>query len=110
MNKVKKCRNASLRLFDRFVMWLKRRTCRHSFALEALKLTDIPEPVKPEVNDYAGWTRYWDEYYSGDWVTKRVRWPCAKCGKVFYDHCGLDISPEHGPMFRQQPLETTKAT
>lgn len=22
---------------------------------------------------------------------KRIKWPCAKCGKIFYAHCGVDI-------------------
>lgn len=29
---------------------------------------------------------------------RRVQWPCQKCGKVFFAHCGLDISPKHGPI------------
>jgi hypothetical protein len=29
---------------------------------------------------------------------RRVSWPCMKCGKVFFAHCGLDISPRHGPI------------
>lgn len=28
----------------------------------------------------------------------RVRWSCCKCGRVFNAHCGLDISPQHGPI------------
>ena len=29
---------------------------------------------------------------------RRVKWACRKCGKVFFGHCGLDISPKHGPI------------
>jgi hypothetical protein len=30
--------------------------------------------------------------YDGDHIRKRVSCPCSKCGKVFYAHCGLDIT------------------
>jgi hypothetical protein len=54
--------------------WIRRRTCRHEFRLDALRITGSTVP------------------------TERVSWPCAKCGRVFVAHCGLDISPEHGPI------------
>lgn len=28
----------------------------------------------------------------------RILWPCAHCGTVFSAHCGLDITPRHGPI------------
>lgn len=31
----------------------------------------------------------------------RVEWACTDCGKVFSAHCGLDIAPRHGFMFRR---------
>lgn len=58
--------------------FLKKKFCRHKFAMEDLKR------VNP---DSAG--------------TDRVQWPCDKCGKVFNAHCGLDISPSNGPAFRR---------
>ncbi len=61
--------------------WLRRRFCSHSFAIEDLEMVN---------RDSDG--------------ADRVAWPCAKCGKVFRAHCGLDISPEHGPTFRREPL------
>lgn len=73
--------------------------CRHQFRLDDLKKTGIPEPEKPpngsSVDD---WNKYHRDCYEGDHHTKRVVWPCAKCGKVFYAHCGLDISPKYGPI------------
>lgn len=59
----------------RFKQW----RCRHEFALEDLRM------VNPD----------------GD--KDRVGWPCAKCGKTFEAHCGLDISPSNGPTFRRNP-------
>ena len=87
----------------RFVMWLNQRLCPHQFALEDLEKTGIPEPATPIGNDYTEWLRYHETLMDSDWHMKRVRWPCAKCGKVFYAHCGLDISPAHGPAFRRKP-------
>lgn len=63
------------RLFRR----TKRRFCSHRFALEDLRM------VNPD----------------GD--LDRVAWPCAECGETFTAHCGLDISPKHGPTFRHGP-------
>lgn len=91
------------RQLEQLVMWLRRRFCRHTFALDDLSLTGIPEPEKPANQfDRKAWDRYWHEYWYGDWNKKRVRWPCSKCGKVFYAHCGLYVSPHHGPMFRRE--------
>ena len=33
----------------------------------------------------------------------RIAWACDKCGRVFRAHCGLSISPRHGPVFRREP-------
>jgi ribosomal protein S27AE len=59
--------------------------------LRDLEATGIPEPENIESMSVP-------EIYESDHFKKRVRWPCAKCGKVFYAHCGLYISPEHGPV------------
>ena len=86
------------------VMWLKQHFCRHSFAIEDLTLTGIPAPQKPAAGSgYAEWENYYKILYTGEHHTKRVRWPCAKCGKVFFAHCGLDISPAHGLTLRRDP-------
>jgi hypothetical protein len=63
-----------------------------------LKKTGIPEPPEPTKNDYNEWNKWYETIYSfkHESHTKRVVWPCSKCGKVFYAHCGLDISPKHG--------------
>jgi hypothetical protein len=64
-----------------WVQKLKRRFCSHSFAIEDLEMVN---------RDSDG--------------ADRVAWPCSKCSKVFRAHCGLDISPTHGPTFRREPL------
>ena len=71
-------RRAFKRLLDRFVMRLTQQVCSHEFAIEDLK----------KINDG---------------VEPRVKWPCYKCKKIFYAHCGLDISPKFGKTFRRQP-------
>ena len=58
---------------------LKQRFCSHRFAMEDLTMVNRDS----EGND-------------------RVSWACDKCGKVFRAQCGLDISPEHGPIFRRK--------
>ena len=91
--------------FARLFTWLKRETCHHKFAIEDLNKTGIPEPEQPENKyDRKAWEEYWHQLWFGDWTRKRVMWPCAKCGKIFYAHCGLDISPKHGPMFRRKSI------
>lgn len=62
----------------RLLLMLKQRMCSHSFALHELKM------VNPEGAD------------------DRVAWPCEKCRKEFRAHCGLDISPKHGPTFQRE--------
>jgi len=90
------------RPFDVFVMWLKQRLCHHRFALEDLEKTGIPAPKEPEkLASFEEWSEYWREYYDGDWNTKRIKWPCDKCGKTFYAHCGLDVPHASGVIFRR---------
>jgi len=79
----------------KFLAWLHAKLCSHEFRLTDLDRTGLPEPAKP---DYLCSFEACQEYYYGDWHKKRVGWPCAKCGSVFYAHCGLDISPKHGPI------------
>ena len=79
-----------------------KRKCKHEFALDDLRRTGIPEPEKPHGNDYKEWCEYFGKRYDHDSVTKRVAWPCAKCGEVFYAHCGLDIY-KHGTPQRRVP-------
>ena len=86
---------------DRLLEWFRQRRCRHEFAIEDLHKTGIPELEKPTSKDYGDWLRYYAEIDKHDSYTKRVYWPCAKCEKMFYAHCGLDISPRHGPMIRR---------
>jgi hypothetical protein len=54
--------------------WRFVRFCDHAFNLAALKKNPS---ARADESD-------------------RVIWPCAKCGRVFTAHCGLDISPKHG--------------
>jgi hypothetical protein len=78
-------------------MWFKQFFCRHIFLLRDLEKTNIPELPKPTSNDYKDWYNYINKSLLHDSHTKRVKWPCMKCGKVFYAHCGLEISPDNGP-------------
>lgn len=80
------------------IQWLKRTVCSHEFALEDLRNTGIPALVKPTSKDYAEWSHYLSNLTTHESHTRRVSWPCQKCGKVFYAHCGLDIAPSHGPI------------
>lgn len=58
--------------FEAIVRRLKQLFCKHEFYLRDLKTTGI--------ND----------------TDKRVSWKCYKCNKIYYAHCGLDITPKHG--------------
>ena len=82
-------------------IWIRQSVCLHEFDLDDLQITDIPPPKKPENNDYAGWADYLATYYDSDYVTKRVMWPCCKCGKLFYACCGLDIYAHGKPKKRE---------
>jgi hypothetical protein len=70
---------------------IQKRFCKHEFVLADLALTNIPELEKPKVNDYQAWVEYYKGIFQHESFTKRVKWPCKKCGKVFYAHCGIDI-------------------
>ena len=79
-----------------------KQTCAHEFSLTDLRLTGIPELEKPTTNGYAEWEKYFREIYTHESVTKRVAWPCCKCGEVFYAHCGLDVY-KHGTAQQRVP-------
>ncbi|MCK5316873.1 MAG: hypothetical protein KAJ55_03110 [Anaerolineales bacterium] len=76
------------------VLCLLQPVCKHTFDMDDLEQTGIPELEPPKTRGYKEWERYFSKVYSHEGVTKRVRWPCSKCGKVFYAHCGLDIGHE----------------
>ena len=48
-----------------------KRFCYHEFSLSGLNIINDDGP-------------------------ERVSWPCSKCGKMFFAHCGLSIAPDHG--------------
>ncbi len=92
---------------NKFFKWLQVKSCNHRFRLGDQSLTGIPEPEKPAKNaSYAVWETYWLGLEKSDWHRKRIQWPCAKCGKMFYAHCGLDILSKYGTL---QKNETEKA-
>lgn len=70
--------------------------CKHEFRLQDLEDAKQEPLPKPTTRGYKEWSEYLTELYKHDSVLKRVKWPCWKCGKVFYAHCGLDIVPKHG--------------
>ena len=71
--------------------------CRHEFDLTDLHQTGIKEPERPaDGASFDAHMKWHQSLYTGPWYTERVEWSCAKCGKVFRAHCGLDISPKHG--------------
>jgi len=80
--------------------------CRHKFAMEDLKLTHIAPPPTPFKGTYAEWEHFYEGIDTHESHTHRVEWPCDKCGKVFYAHCGLDIAPENGGIFRRDATES----
>lgn len=73
--------------------------CSHEFRLPDLRLTGIPEPERPaSYSDRRAWEDYYNTIYGHPSVTKRVAWSCAKCHKIFYAHCGLDILSHGRPV------------
>lgn len=54
------------------ILRIKQKFCKHNFNIRQLEMVNR------------------------DGLNDRVKWPCAKCGKVFRAHCGLDISPKYG--------------
>ena len=85
------------------LLYLRQLKCNHKFDMADLKQTGIPELEPPKTRGYKEWERYFTAIYKHESVTKRVRWPCSKCGKVFYAHCGLDIGHE-GNIIRKKKV------
>jgi hypothetical protein len=84
----------------KFREWLRQKLCRHEFRYEDMALTGIPKPPEPDKNaGYQVWLEYLQGLDKSDWHTKRVRWTCSKCGRVFEAHCGLDIL-QHGRVIK----------
>jgi len=80
--------------------WWRRLFCHHAFKNADLALTGIPELSKPVATDsYAAGEAYYAALNTHPSVTHRVQWPCAKCGTVFYAHCGLDVLAGRGVRF-----------
>ena len=75
---------------ERVVMRLKQMVCRHKFYTEQIS-KDYVKPAMPEGLSICA-------EYKHPAHTKRVCWPCGKCGKKFYAHCGLDIVGKHGKL------------
>lgn len=76
--------------------WLKKKLCNHEFKPSDLTQTGIKEQEKPESSNYREWLAYYEGRDKHPSHTHRVWWPCHKCGKGFYAHCGLDIAPKNG--------------
>lgn len=77
-----------------------RKKCKHEFDTNGLYQTGIVYPKKPKDPTLQERIDYINGIYTCDAHTKRVAWPCAICGEVFYAHCGLDIIPKHGKIIR----------
>lgn len=79
-------------------------SCEHEFDIEDIHFTNIPEPQEPNQKnlDYKEYQEdfraYWDEYWNGDWLQKRVYSKCIKCGEVVHASCGLNL----GKLVRQK--------
>jgi hypothetical protein len=74
--------------------------CSHKFDIKDMEQTGIPYPQEPDNDDFKAWRQYHEEIYTCDAYLKRIKWPCCKCHKVFYAHCGLDIL-RHGKIKNQ---------
>lgn len=81
--------------------WFQKKICKHRFAYEDLRQTGIKEIEPPKENSYEAWCKYYESYWTQEAVTKRVVWPCDKCGKKFYAHCGLDIINDNNVFWRE---------
>jgi hypothetical protein len=76
---------------------IRNRFCRHTFLLENLRLTNIPEPERPSLAaSYYTWLSYFMSLADHPSHAERVEWTCATCRKTFRAHCGLDILSRHG--------------
>lgn len=90
-------------ILQKIKTWLRQTTCLHYFKLSDLSLTGIVAPEPPAKNArYDEWEKWFQNQDKVDAFTKRVQWPCAKCGKMFFAHCGLDIL-SHGTLEQLRP-------
>jgi hypothetical protein len=74
----------------------RQKRCNHAFDLGDLKQTGIEPPTIHKDATLQEKIRFNQNLSKHPSHTERVIWPCCKCGKVFYAHCGLDISPANG--------------
>lgn len=58
-----------------------------------MERTGIVMPRCPP--DYKGAVKWYDSEAKHPAHTHRIQWPCHKCGKVFWGHCGLGIMSGH---------------
>lgn len=81
------------KIFERIKRYFKVKICSHEFKYKDLKATGIPEPDKPEGNDYLEWKEYYFKVYdfNSDFIKKRIQWTCHKCKETFYGPYGLEI-------------------
>lgn len=81
---------------------LRESFCSHQFRLDDLQLTRIPVPPPPptdaSIKEHFEYLESLPGHLSH---TERVSWRCAKCNREFRAHCGLDVSPRHGPLVRE---------
>ena len=70
---------------------LKKYFCSHEFDTAEITRTGISPPPEPNRDDYRAWNKWYLEFYTSDYVTKRVYCSCEKCGAHFYANCGLDL-------------------
>lgn len=79
------------------VVRIRQYLCRHKFRLGDQSETGIAPPQKPAANaSLKVWQNYFHSLDKHPSHTQRIKWPCAKCGKVFYGNCGLDVLSKHG--------------
>lgn len=71
-------------------------SCRHDFRNSDLSLTGIAIPVLDKTAGYDAGLKYFAGLSAHPSHTHRVQWPCAKCGKLFFAHCGLDVLAGRG--------------
>lgn len=95
----------AIRLIKNVFREVKQQLCAHEFDLGDLKFTGIPELEAPKKDaSFEEWGKYFEECYKHASHTNRVIWPCVHCGKAFYAHCGLDISPDNGPVIKRREV------
>ena len=87
----------SMKVKENLVRWIRHKLCRHQFDLDNLELTGIKEVEQPSSKvSYKEMEKWYNNRSTKDAFIKRVKWPCAKCGKVFFAHCDLDVLSKYG--------------